>query len=282
MLIDCGEGTQIQLQKAGLGLGKCTTVLITHLHGDHYFGLPGLLSSLALSGRTAPLRVVSPLHLRPRINALFELDRYPMPYEVTFDTHEATGLSHLFDVNDLEIHAFPLQHRTPTNGYLIRERKRPPNIIKEQLKTHAIPWQEINGIKSGADFQRADGKIIPNAELLKPGLPSRSFAYCSDTVYFPELSAYVRGVDLLYHEATFLHDMLEDATKKGHSTAKQAAQIAAEAGAGQLVLGHFSSRYPDVTQHEVEARATFPRAYAARDLCQYAVPLPDRGDHRAR
>lgn len=278
VLIDCGEGTQMQLQKAGMGMGKCSNILISHLHGDHYFGLPGLLSSLALNGRTETLRIVAPLDLRPRINALFELDRYPMPYEVIFETLRASDPTPVVTVGDLEITAFPLQHRTPTNGYLIREKDRQPNIRKDKISEFAIPWQEIPAIKAGGDFLTEGGAVVPNAELLTEASASRSFAYCSDTIYFPKLADYVTGVDLLYHEATFLSDMVEDALKKGHSTAAQAATVARDAKAGQLVMGHFSSRYPDVSEHEREARRIFPNSFAARDLNQFSVPYVGRGE----
>ncbi|NJC25346.1 ribonuclease Z [Neolewinella antarctica] len=277
ILIDCGEGTQMQLQNAGIGMGKCKLILITHLHGDHYFGLPGLLSSLALSGRTEPLLIISPLHLRPRINALFELDRYPMPYAVTFQTYLATEFAPVVTIDDLEVFAFPLQHRTPTNGYLVREAVRQPNIIKDRVARYAIPWQDIAAIKAGADYTTPAGELIQNDELIVAPAPPRSFAYCSDTIYFPELADYVKGVDLLYHEATFLADMEADARKKGHATAAQAATIARDAGAGQLVMGHFSSRYSDVSAHQEEARAIFPNSFAARDLNQFGVSFVGRG-----
>lgn len=276
ILIDCGEGTQMQLSAAGLGMGRCSTILISHLHGDHYFGLPGLLSSLALSGRTAPLSIYSPQHLRPRIKALFELDRFPMPYELTFETFRAESLAPLLSVGDLEVETFPLRHRTPTNGYLIRERERPANIIKTKIDQYDIPWQAIAGIKEGANFILADGTAILNEELVTEAAASRSFAYCSDTLYFPELAGYVRDVDLLYHEATFLSDLEEDALKKGHSTAAQAAMTAKDAGAGQLVMGHFSTRYPDVSGHETEARTIFKKSKAARDLNRFNVPYQKR------
>lgn len=278
VLIDCGEGTQMQLQKAGLGMGKCNTILISHLHGDHYFGLPGLLSSLALNGRTEPLRIVSPVDLRPRINALFELDRYPMSYDVDFETIEATEPTPLVTIGDLDITAFPLRHRTPTNGYLIREKSREPNIRKEKIAEYSIPWQRIPDIKAGAAYALGDGTVIPNADLLTEAAPPRSFAYCSDTLYFPELAAYVAGTDLIYHEATFLSDLEEDALKKGHSTAAQAARVALAAGAGTLVMGHFSSRYPDVSGHEMEAREVFPNSFAAKDLYQFSVPYTGRSE----
>ena len=266
----------MQLQKAGLGLGKCTTILITHLHGDHYFGLPGLLSSLALTGRAEPIIIHGPPHLRPRINALFEWGRYPMPYEVHFEEVIATELQPLTAVKDLRISTFPLQHRTPTNGYLITEAERPANLIKAKIREYDIPWQQLAAIKKGADFVKSDGTTIPNGELVTPAPPPRSFAYCSDTRYFPKLADYVKGVDLLYHEATFLSDLQEDAVRKGHATAAEAARVARDGRVDTLVMGHFSSRYPDVSAHEREARAIFPNSFAARDLHRYSVPFRGR------
>lgn len=273
VLIDCGEGTQLQLKQAGLSMGRCSTILISHLHGDHYFGLPGLLSSLSLNDRKAPLTVVSPLPLRPRLSALFELDRYPMSYELRFETYEATAFAQLPDIGNLEVFAFPLQHRVPTNGYLLREKVRPANIRKEKILELNIPYQQIRAIKAGNDLISPDGTVVPNAELTTPAPLPRSFAYCSDTIYFPELANYVKGVDLLYHEATFLEDMVEDAIKKGHSTAKQAATTARDAKAGRLIMGHFSTRYEHTDGHEAEARAVFPRSDAAQDLWKWEVPF---------
>ena len=273
VLIDCGEGTQYQLQRAGIGPGKLSDILITHLHGDHYFGLPGLISSLALSGRRKPLRITSPEHLRPRLAALFELDRFPMPFALEFRTLHATEMTALGNVGDLEVFAFPLRHRVPTNGYLLRERPRQRNIRKNVIPEYDIPYQLIPGIKAGNDFVRPDGTVVANDLLTLPPPRSRSFAYCSDTIYFPELANHVRDVDLLYHEATFLSDMGEDATKKGHSTAAQAATVARDAGAERLIMGHFSSRYPRTEAHEAEARAVFLASDAGKDLAQYEVPF---------
>lgn len=278
VLIDCGEGTQLQLQKAGLGMGRCSHILISHLHGDHYFGLPGLLSSLALSGRTAPLTIVSPEPLLPRISALFELDRFPMPFELRFEVFTATEPTQLGDIGDLELTAFPLQHRIATNGYLLREKARAGNIRKHKLEQLDIPWSAIPAIKAGGDYQTPDGRLVAHQDLVRPAVPARSFAYCSDTIYFADLAQYVKGVDLLYHEATFLHDMQEDAQTKGHATARQAATIAKAAQVGTLVMGHFSSRYRDTSAHEEEARAVFSNSYAAHDLWQFSVPFFGRGE----
>lgn len=276
VLIDCGEATQIRMAQAGLSMGKVSHVLISHLHGDHYFGLPGLISSLSLSGRKKPLVIISPLHLRPRLAPLFELDRFPMPFELRFETFHAETLTPLVTLRGLEVFAFPLQHRVPTNGYLLREIQRPANIDKEAIERHNISWPEIRQIKEGGDLTLPDGTVIPHADITTPAPPPRSFAYCSDTSYFPELSEYVAGADLLYHEATFLEDMAHEAAPRGHSTAVQAATVARDAGVGDLVMGHYSMRYPTTQGHEAEARAVFPRSHAAHDLWSFAVP------HRSR
>ena len=266
----------MRLQQAGLGMGRCELLLITHLHGDHYFGLPGLLTSLALNGRTQPLTVVSPPGLRHRVAPLLELDRYGLPFSVKFRETAAASFQHLTQVGDVEIFFFPLRHRIATNGYLIREKQREANIVKDAIAAYDIPWQAIAGIKAGGDFTTSDGRVVPHAQLTVPAPPPRSYAYCSDTEYFTELADYVRGVNLLYHEATFLHDMAAEARERGHSTAREAALIAREAMAQRLILGHYSARYADVYDHEREARAVFPQSYAARDLHRFTVPYTGR------
>ena len=276
ILVDCGEGTQMRLQQAGLSMGRCELVLITHLHGDHYFGLPGLLTSLALNGRTQPLRIVSPPGLRARIAPLLELDRYGLPFPVDFQEAVADTFGYLTSAGDIDVYFFPLRHRIPTNGYLIREKQREANIVKEAIEMYDIPWQSIAGIKQGDDFTTADGRTIPHTQLTVPAPPPRSYAYCSDTEYFPELAEWVRGVNLLYHEATFLHDMATEARERGHSTAREAAQLARAAMVERLVLGHYSARYAHVDDHEREARAVFPKSYAARDLYRFTVPYAGR------
>ena len=276
ILVDCGEGTQMRLQQAGLSMGRCELVLITHLHGDHYFGLPGLLTSLALNGRTQPLRIVSPPGLRARIAPLLELDRYGLPFPVDFQEAVADTFGYLTSAGDIDVYFFPLRHRIPTNGYLIREKQREANIVKEAIEMYGIPWQSIAGIKQGDDFTTADGRTIPHTQLTVPAPPPRSYAYCSDTEYFPELAEWVRGVNLLYHEATFLHDMATEARERGHSTAREAAQLARAAMVERLVLGHYSARYAHVDDHEREARAVFPKSYAARDLYRFTVPYAGR------
>ncbi len=272
-LIDCGEGTQVSLLRFGFGLNRCAHILISHLHGDHYFGLPGLITSLSLTGRKKPLTIHSPPGLRDRLSPMLELDRYAPPYPLEFREFTATEKTLLFSTKKTEVYTFPLQHRVPCNGYQIAERERPRNILADQIEAYDIPYQLIPGIKAGDDLTLEDGTVIPNADLTIAPAPRRTYAYCSDTLYFPKLADYVRGTDLLYHEATFLHEMVEDAHKKGHATATEAARVARDAGAKTLLMGHFSARYDRLEDFEREARVLFPESHAVRDGWRYAVAL---------
>lgn len=304
VLIDCGEGSLRQLQAAGAGYGRISLILITHLHGDHYFGLPGLLTSFSLNDRKKPLTIVSPPGLKERIGPLIETQNYSMPFDIEFvelalpaleaqsaisaEDSEASSSTHqpkeeadafpkfLFTHSGLSIHYFPLDHRVPTAGYLLTEIQKQPNIIPEQIERHRIPYTKIRDIKAGADFETEAGETIPHDQLVTSAPEPRSFAYCSDTRYMPQLAEWVKGVDLLYHEATFLHELVERAEYTKHSTAREAAQIAREAQVGKLIIGHFSSRY---TRSEVlvdEARTIFSETVAARELERHIVPARTR------
>lgn len=271
VLIDCGEGTQMQLQKTGEGLGKLSYIFITHLHGDHYFGLPGLLTSLALSGRKKPLTIVSPPGLKDRLSVLLEYDQYPSPFPIEFIEHHADSPSVLLENKTFSLTAFPLDHRVATNGYLIKELPRQPNIKKTAIEQYDIPFQQIPGIKAGGDFTTAEGELIPHEELTTPATPARAFAYCSDTRFKPELASWLQGVDFLYHEATFIHDDLDRAIETGHSTAKQAAEMAKLCNARQLLIGHFSARHSNLNPLLDEARSIFPKTSLARELEHHCI-----------
>lgn len=262
--------------RAGLSLGRCRHVLISHLHGDHYFGLPGLLTSQSLQGRKQPLTLHGPPGLRARLAPLLELDDYRPPYALHFREVAVDQPTLLLRTRRCELYAFPLRHRVPCHGYRIAERERPRNIDPAAIERYGIDYPLIPGIKNGDDLRLPDGTVIANATLTTAPAPRRQYAYCSDTEYFPELADYVRGVDLLYHEATFLHDRAEEARRKGHATARQAALVAEAAGAKQLIMGHFSARYDRLADFEAEARAVFPASSAARDLWQYSVPYAGR------
>ena len=270
-LIDCGEGTQMQLRKCRIRLGKINHIFISHLHGDHVFGLYGLLSSFNLMGRTTPVHLYAPenyfslllSHLKDfDINLSFEIDFTPLkgndPVEILDDKY-------------LTVTSFPLKHRIPAFGFLFREKPHDRNIIQELISKYEIPPVRIRAIKKGADFVTADGKLIKNELLTIPGPVSLSYAYCSDTKYFKRLSSFVKNVDLLYHEATFDKSLKDLAEITGHSTTEDAARTARTAGVGTLIIGHFSARYKDVSVLVDEAKSLFPRTLPAIDGKSYEL-----------
>ncbi len=256
-LVDCGEGTQLQMRKYKSSFGKLHSIFISHLHGDHVFGLPGLISTLNLLGRKSELYVhaheEANLLLHPTLN-YFNKNSH---YEVHHIKMEKSQASVLLENNNIKISAFPLKHRMATNGFLIEEKEKPLHIRKEMIDFFQIPISEIKNIKNGADFVCENGKVIKNRQLTFPSLPPRKYAYCSDTAFFPDVVPYIQGVDLLYHEATFMQQDVARAHETFHSTAKEAAQIAQLANVKKLVIGHFSSRYKDLQPLLAEAKEIF-------------------------
>lgn len=264
-LIDCGEGTQMQLRKYKIKYGKIHHIFISHLHGDHVFGLYGLLSSLNLTGRLSPLRIYAPQGYREILYShLADFDIH-LNFDIDFIALRGKDPLKIFENKGLRVYSLPLQHRVPAFGFLFREKEKERNIIREAIRKYNIPRSEIHKVKKGADFYTADGKCIPNSEITRDPPRPRSFAYCSDTLYFPRMAEFVRDVNLLYHEATFASDKEALALRTGHSTAAQAAVIARDAGVGRLVIGHFSARYRDVTPLVEEAREVFPDTIPARE-----------------
>lgn len=253
-LIDCGEGTQFQMMKFHIKRHKISHIFISHLHGDHIFGLIGLLMSYDLQGRRQPLHIYSPEGLQVMIEIqLKDPTRFPLHFHVT----DPTCSNILFENKRVEVRSIPLIHRVPCHGFLFSEKPRPANIIKEKIDAYQIPYQAIPKIKNGADYILDDGSIIPNEVLTKPALTPRKFAYCSDTMYSEAILPIIKEVDLLYHEATFMHDLLSKAEETMHTTAYQAAKLAQKATVKQLILGHFSSRYNDLEPLLKEAQAVF-------------------------
>jgi ribonuclease Z len=263
-LIDCAEGTQIQWKRFHLKFAALKAVFISHLHGDHVFGLPGLLSSLSLLNRTKPLDIFGPAQME---EWLTEHLKHFSPLSFPIRIHHVTAAEPavVYEDKQLTVNCFPLKHRIPTWGYLFREQMKPLRIRKEVIPLYQIPFRDIPAIKSGADYRISDGQIIPNACLTLPPVTPRSYAYCSDTVYLPHLQEILRGVDLLYHEATFASDDKERTAETFHSTAKEAAEIAKGAHAGKLLIGHFSSRYEEPFMLLQEAQTVFPCTEAAED-----------------
>ena len=270
-LIDCGEGTQMQLRRNRIRFGKINHIFISHLHGDHVFGLYGLLSTFSLMGRVAPVYLYAPESFKGMFAShLADFDIH-LNYEIVFIPLSGKVPVNILDDKYITVTSFPLQHRVPAFGFLFAEKPLDRNIIKESIERYEIPTVRIPAIKKGEDFVTMDGVLIKNDDLTVPGPAPLSYAYCSDTKYFKRLSSFVKGVDLLYHEATF--DMsLEDLAKTtGHSTTIDAAKVASEAGVGSLMIGHFSARYKDVMPLVEEAKKIFPMTFPAIDGYSYEV-----------
>lgn len=264
-LIDCGEGTQMQMRRYRIRYGRLHNIFISHLHGDHVFGLYGLLSTMSLAGRQSPLNLYAPEAFSSIFRShLLDFDVH-LNYEINFIPLRSKDPVKIFEDKNLIAYSFPLQHRVPAFGFLFREKEKERNIRKDVIKTYDIPVAQIHRIKKGADYYTADGELISNKKLTIDPPEPRSFAYCSDTRYFSRLADFVRGVNLLYHEATFAGDKSKLATRTGHSTAEQAATVALEAGVRKLIIGHFSARYKNHNILLEEARSVFPDTIAAEE-----------------
>lgn len=261
-LIDCGEGTQVQLRKAKAKFAKIDHIFISHLHGDHCFGLPGLIASFRLLGRDKPLHVFGPKGIKEMLETIFRLTETFQGFDVIY--HEIEGIeSHkIFEDNKVEIYTIPLNHRIYCNGYLFREKPKERGLnMQEIAKYPEIEICDYHNLKKGHDFTLSDGYILKNEVLTHDPAPPVSYAFCSDTRYKEDIVPIIKGVDVLYHESTFLHDLKEMADYTGHTTAKEAAQIALKANVDKLILGHFSNRYKDKSVFLEEARPIFKETY---------------------
>lgn len=257
-LLDCGEGTQMQLHHYRVRHDHLRHIFISHLHGDHVFGLIGLLTSFCLKQRTASLTLHGPKGLRELIDTTTRLCGIRYPYELLFNEVDATVVAPIFENDLLTVHTVPLHHRTLCTGWVFSEKPRPLNIIADKIAVYNIPYAAIPAIKAGGDFVLPDGQVIQNAELTLPPVTPRKYAFCSDTAFSETVIEAVRGVNLLYHEATFTEAHAEEAAISYHSTAAQAATVAHRAGVGTLLLGHFSGRYKTLADHLAEAQSIFP------------------------
>jgi ribonuclease Z len=261
-MIDCGEGTQFQLLKYRIKKQKIDHIFISHLHGDHIFGLIGFIMTLGLGDRKKPLHIYSP---EQRLEELIMMQcGHEAGFDIIFHVTDPTQHQLVFESKKVAVYAIPLTHRVPCNGYLFVEKDKLPNIIAAKIKQYEIPYTEIPAIKAGADFETVNGMTIPHQELVTPAAKARKFAYCSDTMYREENSSLLQNVNLVYHEATFLHEMLANAERTMHTTALQAGQLAQKAGVKKMIIGHFSARYTDLEPLLVEARS----AYEAVDLAE--------------
>ncbi len=270
-LIDCGEGTQIQLRRFHLRFAKINHIFISHLHGDHYFGLYGLISTFSLMGRKNPLHIFAHAELEKLLNCQFSNNN--LGFDIIF--HEIPKGKHsvLYEDKNLTVSTFPLKHRLAANGFLFKEKQKPLNIRKDIVQKYNLSLKQIHAIKSGADYETKGNKVIPNKDLTLPPYKQRSYAFCSDTAYLPDLISYIKNTDILYHEATFAEDNIEIAEQTGHSTAKQAAEIAKLAGVEKLLIGHFSSRYKNVKLLENQAKEIFENTEAVTEGKEYKIEL---------
>ena len=264
-MFDCGEGTQLQLRRNHIHFSFINHIFISHLHGDHTFGLIGLISTFGLLGRTAPLHIYADGMLEKVMKPQLDFYCKDIKYPLFFHSIDATKHSTIFEDNTVTIETLPLNHRIPCCGFLLKEKPKRRHLIGDVANFYNIPAYMRQAIKDGADFITADGETIPNARLTKEADPSRSYAYCSDTRPVPEICEHLQGVDLLYHEATFAESEVERARLTHHSTAREAAEIARQAGAKRLAIGHFSSRYDDESTLLNEACEIFPDTVCATE-----------------
>lgn len=267
-MIDCGEGAQMQLRKSRLKFSRLNHIFISHLHGDHCFGLMGLISTFGLLGRTAELHIHSPKGLEELLTPMLNFFCHTLAYKVIFHEFDTRQTSVVYEDRSMTVTTIPLQHRIPCCGFLFAEKARPNHIIRDMVDFYKVPVYELNRIKNGSDYVTPEGEVIVNTRLTRPSDPPRKYAYCSDTIFRPEIVEQLSGVDLLFHEATFAESELARAKETYHTTAAQAARIALEAGVRQLVIGHFSARYEDESILLKEASAVFPNTILAKEnLC---------------
>lgn len=266
-LIDCGEGTQVQLRKAKARFSKINHIFISHLHGDHCFGLPGLIASFRLLGRETPLHVYGPKGIKEMLETIFRITETHRGFEVIYHELENNFSEKIYEDNRVEVFTIPLNHRIYCNGYLFREKPKERHLnMVEISKYPEIETCDYHNIKQGKDFVLKDGYVLKNEILTTEPSKSVSYAFCSDTRYLESVVEIIENVDVLYHESTFLHDLKEMADYTGHTTALEAAQIARKANVGKLILGHFSNRYGDLTVFTDEAREIFPNSYLPKAL----------------
>ena len=270
-LIDCGEGTQVQLRKNNIKIQRISHVFISHLHGDHYLGLLGLMQTMHLLGRKIKLTLVCPPELKEIIDLQNKHSQTTIVYEIEYIFTNPKQAEKIWEDDKIEITTFPLRHRINCTGFLFKEKPHLKNIDKEKLKEFKIPVSEINKLRLGLDVLDEKGNTIANTSVTLPPHPQRSYVYCSDTNYYEDIIEHIKEVDLLYHEATFLEAEAERAKRTFHSTAQQAATIASKANVKQLLLGHFSARYSSTDGFIEEAQPIFLNTLIAHEGTTYQV-----------
>jgi ribonuclease Z len=264
-LIDAGEGCQIRLSQYKIKRNRIKAIFISHLHGDHLFGLPGVLTSFFHFSRTSDLRIIGPIGIKKFVESVLSISESHIQFKLLFTELNADSLTQVYKDSKIEVFAFPLNHRIPTNGYLFRTMVKPPNLIKSKISEYGLTVDEIKSLKSGQEVTRESGERLKVEEFTEFRTHPASYAYCSDTRYDESIVPYIKNINCLYHESTYDHSLVDKAKERGHSTSKEAALIAKSANAKQLLIGHFSSiyRYPSLLLEE--ARSVFPKTDLAYD-----------------
>lgn len=268
-LIDCGEGTQMQLSRYKIRRSKIHHIFISHLHGDHYFGLIGLITSMGLLGRESALHIYAPAALKSIIDLQFEVAVTRLSFPLIFHPLEEEGI--ILDDPKFQVACFSTLHRIPCWGFIIREKKKPRKINKEKVLKYAIPAAYYDKLKEGYAYENKQGEIIENDMVTFANTPAKSYAFCADTCYDESISKKVKNVTVIYHEATYLKDLAERAAERFHSTTIQAADIALKAGVQRLLIGHFSSKYESLDDFLTEALAVFPDTDLAIEGVTYRI-----------
>ena len=275
VLIDCGEGTQMQLLKYKVKSSRIHSIFISHLHGDHYLGLPGLISSMHLLGRKHALHLYAPEALFELLEMQFRMSETHLQFPLHMHAVDCNGKQKITEIDGFEVFTFPLKHGIPCYGYQFVQKPKNANLNMEMVERYNIPVSAFKKIKSGGDYATPSGSVIPNSLLVKPNTTVLSYAYCSDTAPCESVIQAIGGSTWLYHEATFLHELKQRAVETFHTTAFEAATVAKKAGVKNLIIGHFSSRYRETTLLEAEANAVFPQTIAALDGLQVTLLAAD-------
>jgi ribonuclease Z len=257
-LVDCGEGTQQQMLRFDVKANRIDHIFISHLHGDHYLGLVGLLSSMHLNGRKKPLKLFGPAHLKEIIDLQLKYSETTLQYDIEFTVTNSTQAETIITNEDVTVETIPLDHRIACTGFLFREKKRLRKLLKDEIERIGIPVEFYTSLKKGADYMDTEGKLYKNDVLTVDSEAPKTYTYCSDTMVNERYFKQIANSNLLYHEATFLHNMLDRANETHHTTALQAAEVAVKTHAGKLLIGHFSARYKSLDELLEEAQSVFP------------------------
>ncbi len=270
-LMDCGEGAQLQMRRLHVRFNRITHIFISHLHGDHCFGLPGLLSTLGMLGRKGDLVVHGPHALEDFLRPILSVFCKDMPYTVRLNLIDPTQHTLVMEDRSVSVWSIPLSHRIPACGYLFAEHPAEAHLRRDMIDFYRVPVHALRSIKQGADYVTPEGEIVAHERLTRPAAPPRRYAFCSDTEFLPSIVPLVEGVDCLYHEATFMEKDVARARQTFHSTAREAAEIARRAGVKRLVLGHYSARYDDLTPLLAEAVEVFPNTSLGQEGMRIAL-----------